>query len=85
MKRATLGTLILSFLAAGAVFGLRGANPQSNGAPEAFVGRIRGLLQRGDFPAYLEAFTPELRAVEQDRLKKFFGDLEMNEIGRAHV
>jgi hypothetical protein len=80
VKRATIGTLILSFLAAGAVFGLRGANPQSNGAPEAFVGRIRGLLQRGDFPAYLETFTPELRAVEQDRLKKFFGDLKMTDV-----
>jgi len=80
VKRATIGTLILSFLAAGAVFGLRGANPQSNGAPEAFVGRIRGLLQREDFPAYLETFTPELRAVEQDRLKKFFGDLKMTDV-----
>ena len=80
VKRATIGTLILSFLAAGAVFGLRGANPQSNGDPEAFVGRIRGLLQRGDFPAYLETFTPELRAIEQDRLKKLFGDLKMTDV-----
>jgi hypothetical protein len=80
VKRATLGILILSFLAAGAVFGLRGANPQDNGAPEAFVGHIQGLLQREDFPAYLETFTPELRAVEQDRLKKFFGELKMTDV-----
>ena len=80
VKRATLGTLILSFLAAGAVFGLRGASPQDRGAPEAFVGRIQGLLQRGDFPAYLETFTPELQAVEQDRLEKFFGDLKMTDV-----
>jgi hypothetical protein len=77
VKRATLGTLILSFLAAGAVFGLRGASPQDGGAPEAFVGRIQGFLQKGDFSAYLETFKPELRAVEQDRLEKFFGDLKM--------
>ena len=80
MKRATLGTLILSFLAAGAVFGLQGVSPQDGGAPEAFVGRIQGLLQRGDFSAYLETFTPELRAVEQDRLGKFFGDLKMTDV-----
>ena len=77
MKRATLGTLIFSFLAAGAAFALQGASAQDGGAPEAFVGRIQGLLKRGDFPAYLEMFTPELRAVEQDRLEKFFGDLKM--------
>lgn len=80
MKKATLGTLVLSFLAAGAVFGLQGANPQDGGAPEAFVGRIQGLLQRGNFSAYLETFTPELRAVEQNRLKKFFDDLKMTDV-----
>ena len=80
MKRATLGALILSFLAAGAVFGLPGANPQGSVAPEAFVARIQGLLQRGDFTAYLEAFTPELRPVEKDWLGKFFGDLKMTEV-----
>ena len=80
MKRATLGTLILSFLAAGAVFGLQGVSPQDGGTPEAFVGRIQGLLQRGDFSAYLETFTPELRAVEQDQLGKFFGDLKMTDV-----
>ncbi len=80
MKKATLGTLILSFLAAGAVFGLQGASPQDGGAPEAFVGRIQGLLQRGNFSAYLETFTPELRTVEQDRLDRFFGDLKMTDL-----
>lgn len=80
MKRATLGTLILSFLAAGAVFGLQGGEPQDGGTPEAFVGRIQGLLQRGDFSAYLETFTPELRAVEQGRLEKFFDDLKMTDV-----
>ena len=80
MKRATLGTLILSFLAAGGVFGLQGASPQDGGAPEAFVGRIQGLLQRGDFSAYLEMFTPELRAVEQDRLEKYFDELKMTDV-----
>jgi hypothetical protein len=80
VKRATLGTILLSFLAAGAVFGLQGASAQDGGAPEAFVGRMRGLLQKGDFSAYLESFAPELRAVEQIRLEKFFDDLKMTDV-----
>ncbi|OGD22754.1 MAG: hypothetical protein A2Y70_05510 [Candidatus Aminicenantes bacterium RBG_13_64_14] len=75
-----MGTLILFLLAAGVVFGLRGANPQDNGTPEAIIGRIQELLQRRDFPAYLEMFTPELRPGEQDRLEKFFGDLKMTDV-----
>jgi hypothetical protein len=80
VKKAIIGTLILTCLAAGAVFGSQGANPQANGAPEAIIGRIQGLLQKRDFPAYLKLFTPELRASEQDRLDEFFGDLKMTDV-----
>ncbi len=80
MKKAIIGTLFLFLLAAGAVIGLGGANSQDNGTPEALIGRIQGLLQKRDLPAYLEIFAPELRAAEQERQEKFFSDLKMTDV-----
>ncbi|MCX6569242.1 MAG: M1 family aminopeptidase [Candidatus Aminicenantes bacterium] len=80
MKKAIIGTLVLLFLVAGAVFGLRGASAQDNGVPEAMINRIRELLQKRDLPAYLEMFAPELRAVEREQQEKFFGDLKITDI-----
>jgi hypothetical protein len=80
VKKATFGTLFLLLLAAGAVIGLRGANSQESGTPEALIGRIQGLLQKRDFPAYLEMFAPELRVAEQERQEKFFNDLKMTDV-----
>ncbi len=80
VKKAIIGTLSLLFLAAGAGLGLRGANAQDNGVPEAMIIRIQQLLQKRDLPAYLEMFAPELRAVEQERQERLFGDLKMTDL-----
>jgi len=77
VKRTIIGTLLLFFLAVWAVFDLRGSSPQDNGAAEAVIARIQGLLRDRDIPAYLEMFAPELRSAEQERQDKFFGDLQM--------
>lgn len=80
VKSAIIGAFFLSFLASAAVFGQPGGNPQGAETPEAFVGRIQGLLQNGNFPAYVEAFEPGLRAVEQGRLETFFTDYRMTDV-----
>jgi hypothetical protein len=80
VKKAIIGTLSLLFLMAGAGFGLRGANAQDNGVPEATIIRIQELLLKRDLPAYLEMFAPELRAVEQERQDSYFRDLKMTDV-----
>ncbi len=80
VKTAIIGAFFLSFLAAGAVFGLPGPNAQKAETPEAFVGRLQGLLRNGNFPAYVVAFEPGLRAVEQSRLETYFTDFKMTDV-----
>ena len=80
MKKAIIGIPLLFLLAAGAISGPRGADPQDNRVPEAIIARIQGLLQKRDLPAYLEMFAPELWALERTRQEKFFNDLKMTEV-----
>jgi len=80
VKKAIIGIPLLFLLAAGAISGPRGADPQENEVPEAIIARIQGLLQKRDLPAYLEMFAPELRAAERTRQEKFFNDLKMTEV-----
>ncbi len=49
-------------------------------APSALVERLQGFLQKRDVAAYLEAFRPDIRAAEQDRLNSVFGDLKMTSV-----
>ncbi|MBP1659077.1 MAG: pepN 3 [Candidatus Aminicenantes bacterium] len=51
--------------------------PRPAETPAEFVVRLQSLLQSGGLPAYLEAFGPEARPAEEDRLRVFFNDLGM--------
>ena len=80
MKKAIIQTFFISLLAAWAALGLAGGNPQETEAPGVFIGRLQGLLQNGDFPAYLQRFSPDLQAAEQAQLEKFFGENKMSTV-----
>jgi hypothetical protein len=48
--------------------------------PETFFSQLQGLLQKKDFPGYLDLFDPGMRQGEQDRLNIFFNDLNMDSV-----
>lgn len=72
--------LLLSSLAIGSAFGQAGVSLPAAETPEAFIGRIQGLLRSGDRSAYLRAFSEDIRSAEQNWLETFFGDDGMDSV-----
>ncbi len=78
MRKALLSTIVLLLGAA-----LPSRLPASQTAPvtpDAFFGQMQACLQKQDFPGYLELFSPDVRAVEQERLAVFFNDFHMESL-----
>jgi hypothetical protein len=77
VRQTVLFFLLLAFLLPGPAAPRAGQGTLQGEAPDDFVARLQSLLQNGGPAAYLEAFTPEARPAEGDRLRVFFDDLKM--------
>ena len=80
VTKAIIRAFFFSLLAAAAAFGQAGGSPQNTDTPGVFIGRLQGLLQNRNFPAYLQLFSPDIRAEERGRLETFFTDYRMSEV-----
>ncbi len=48
--------------------------------PEALFGQVQTALQHKDIQGYVDLLSPELKAIEQERLKTFFEDFKMDSV-----
>lgn len=72
--------LLLSLLVLGPASGQAGASLPAAETPEAFIGRMQGLLQSGEHLAYLRTYSEDIRPAEQNWLETFFGDFGMDSV-----
>ena len=81
MRKAVFSLLLLPLLLhpgpASAQTGQAAGPPE---APAAFIERLQGLLRSRDLATYLQAFNPDIRPAEQDRLTGYFDDFKMTSV-----
>ncbi|MGZ7066617.1 MAG: M1 family aminopeptidase, partial [Candidatus Aminicenantales bacterium] len=80
MQRTILRGIIFWLWLPALVAGAGPAAQSSPQTPEGLFSQIQGLLQKKDFPGYLDLFAPDLRSGEKDRLETFFKEFGMESV-----